>query len=70
MYGHREPRWKADKLYVGTRQAGFSIAQDAQYPSMYRVVRPDGSLSDMLSRIRATDNELVHNIVLALLASP
>jgi hypothetical protein len=31
------------------------IVQDGKYPSMYRLIRPDGGLSDMVNLTRAKD---------------
>jgi hypothetical protein len=50
--------WKGDKLYLGTRQSGYSVMPDKQYPTMWRVRRPDGTLSDMVNRARAKDAAL------------
>jgi hypothetical protein len=48
-------QWKGDRLYVGPRFSGYSIVPDGHYPQMWRVRRPDGSLSDMATRSRAKD---------------
>jgi hypothetical protein len=50
--------WKGDKLYLGTRQSGYSVMPDKQYPTMWRVRRRDGTLSDMVNRARAKDAAL------------
>ena len=34
---------------------GFAIVPDAKWPGMYRIRRPDGSLSDMVNLTRAKD---------------
>ena len=47
--------WKCDRLYFGNRLSGYSVVQDEIYPAMWRVRRPDGSLSDLVSRTRAKD---------------
>jgi len=48
--------WKGDKLYYLGRRSDYSIVQDEKYPQMmWRVRRPDGSLSDMANRTRAKD---------------
>jgi hypothetical protein len=50
MIGRANLSWKGDRLYVGTRLSGYSVVPDEQYPSMWRIRRPDGSSSDMVSR--------------------
>src|SRR5262249_19928964 len=48
--------WKGDKLYYLGRRSDYSIVQDEKYPQMmWRVRRPDGSVSDMANRTRAKD---------------
>jgi hypothetical protein len=34
---------------------GYAIVPDAKWPGMYRIRRPDGSLTDLLSLTRARD---------------
>ncbi|PWT86435.1 MAG: hypothetical protein C5B58_01405 [Acidobacteria bacterium] len=46
--------WRDSKLYFGKRVVGEIVA-DKTHPNMWRVVRPDGSLSDMVNRTRAND---------------
>jgi len=46
--------WRGPKLYFGNRVVG-EIVPDEKYPGMWRIVRPDGSLSDMVNRARAKD---------------
>ena len=46
--------WRGPKLYLGNRVVG-EIVPDEKYPGMWRIVRPDGSLSDMANRTRAKD---------------
>jgi hypothetical protein len=59
MEAHGYPAsWKGDRLYLGTRQSGYSVVQDVHYSSMWRVRRPDGRLSDMVNRTRAKDAAL------------
>jgi hypothetical protein len=55
MIGRTNLSWKGDRLYVGTRLSGYSVVPDEQYPSMWRIRRPDGSSSDMVNRSRAKD---------------
>jgi hypothetical protein len=48
--------WHNDELRLGYRGRKLAeIVQDAKYPMMWRVRKPDGSLSDMLNRTRAKD---------------
>jgi len=51
--------WKGDRLYFGTRSSGYRVIPDAKHPTMWRVRRPDGSLSDMVNRTRAKDAAMV-----------
>jgi len=46
--------WRDSKLYFGKRVVG-EIVPDSKYPAMWRIVRPHGSLSDMVNRTRAKD---------------
>jgi hypothetical protein len=56
MLGYADLFWKDNNLYrLGSKRALLSIAPDAKYPDMWRVVRPDGSLSSMANRTRAKD---------------
>jgi hypothetical protein len=50
----RDLVWRGSKLYFGKRVVG-EIVPDGTYPTMWRIVRPDGSLSDMVNRTRAKD---------------
>jgi hypothetical protein len=34
---------------------GYTIVPDAEWPEMYRVRRPDGTLTDMVNLTRAKD---------------
>ena len=34
---------------------GYTVVPDPEWPKMYRVRRPDGSLTDMVNLIRAGD---------------
>jgi hypothetical protein len=50
-----EMQWKDERLYLGTRSSNYSIVPDEYYPQIWRVRRPNGSLSDMSNRTRAKD---------------
>jgi len=47
-------RWRGSRLYLNGKIIARIIA-DETYPKMWRVVRPDGSLSDMANVTRARD---------------
>ena len=48
--------WKGDALYrKGSTRPLIGIEPDAKFPNMWRVRLLDGSLSDMLSPVRAKD---------------
>jgi hypothetical protein len=49
-----ELTWRGDKLCFGQR-AVVSIVPDDQYPTMWRVQQPDGTISDMVNKMRARD---------------
>src|SRR5215471_11009801 len=54
--GPHDLTWKRDKLYRnGSTRPLISIEPDSKYPDMWRVRLLDGSLSDMVSRVRAKD---------------
>lgn len=50
--------WREDRLTYHGRLSGYSVVQDATYPTMWRVRSPDGTLSDMVNRTRAKDAAL------------
>ena len=51
-------QWKGDRLYLGRKLSGYEVIADERWPGMWRVRRPDGSLSDMVNRSRAKDAAL------------
>jgi hypothetical protein len=52
----RDMTWNGDTLHrKGSSRLLIRIEQDATYPTMWRVRRPDGTLSDMVNRVRAKD---------------
>ena len=55
MIGHRDLIWKGDKLMLGTRNTGVKVIPDQQWPKMYRVEYPPGTVSDMANLSRARD---------------
>jgi hypothetical protein len=51
--------WKGDNLVLNGRKTPLvSIVEDDKYREMWRVRRPDGSLTDMVNRARAKDAAL------------
>lgn len=54
VYGNRHLTWKGHRLCCGNRKL-VEIVQDDRYPTMWRVKRPDGSLTDMVNITRARD---------------
>ena len=56
FYAARELEWKGNRLIVGGRNdPSAGIVPDDHWPGMWRVKRPDGSLTDMVNRSRARD---------------
>jgi len=57
MYGWRDVTWDGDNLHFGTAKGRqlLRVVPDKKYPDMWRVERPDGSLTDMVNRSRAKD---------------
>lgn len=55
MGAQEKATWKGDRLYFGNRLSGYAVVPDERYPNMWRVRRPDGSLSDMVNLTRAKD---------------
>jgi hypothetical protein len=49
--------WSYNKLYRhgSHHRALIQIERDSKYPDMWRVVRPDGSLTDIVNMTRAKD---------------
>jgi hypothetical protein len=63
MYGRRELSWQLSggewSLHChGQREPVLRVIQDAVYPGMWRVERPDGSLSDMANLSWARDGAI------------
>jgi hypothetical protein len=58
VYAARELEWMGDRLVVrggGRHSPVATIIPDGQWPGMWRVKRPDGTVSDMVNRARARD---------------
>ena len=53
--GSRELSWNGDQLFHGRRKL-IRIVEDEKYPGvMWRVKKPDGTLTYMMNRTRAKD---------------
>jgi hypothetical protein len=55
VYAARELEWRGNRLVVqggGSRSPMTEIVPDAQWTDMWRVKRPNGSLTDMVNRSR------------------
>jgi hypothetical protein len=57
MYGWRDVVWDGDVLRLGGPKGRklLRIVPDQKYPEMWRVERPDGSLTDMANRTWAKE---------------
>ena len=58
MYDTKDVAWKGNRLMplVGGRKApSVDIIADARWPGMWRVKRPDGTMTDMANHTRARD---------------
>ena len=53
-YARTELSWKGNDLCLGRHRVA-GIVPDGRWPAMWRVCRPDGSLSDMVNLTRAKD---------------
>jgi len=54
---HRDAAWRGDRLFVRDRLVA-KIVPDQQWPGMWRVLLPNGCLSDIVNRSRAKDATL------------
>jgi len=59
-------KWCGDELHLWSGAPLLRIVKDAHFPSMWRVVLPDGRISDMANKTRAKD--AAEHIALDLLA--
>ena len=58
FYAAKELEWKGTRLIVqggGRNAPSAEIVPDGQWPDMWRVKRPDGSVTDMVNLSRARD---------------
>jgi hypothetical protein len=56
IYSNFDLEWRGDALCrVGSRTPIVTIVPDDRHPGMWRVQRPDGTLSDMVNRTWARD---------------
>lgn len=51
---HRDAQWRGDNLMLYRRKIA-SVVPDRHWPGMWRVLLPNGYLSDMANRTRAKD---------------
>lgn len=66
LYASKELVWDHWRLRLGPRgRVLATVVQDSKYPSMYRVLLPDGTLTDMVNFTRARD-AAKHNALSAL----
>jgi hypothetical protein len=54
VYSNQLLTWRGNLLHLGRCKLA-EIVQDDRYPTMWRVRRADGTLSDMLNLTRARD---------------
>ena len=64
MYASDELAWDGDDLRLGRGRKLVSIVQDEKYPQMWRVRRPDGTLTDMVNRTRAKDAAIAYGLAI------
>jgi hypothetical protein len=56
MWSNRELNWKGEQLYRdGSSKPVLSIEPDLVHSGVWRVKRPDSSLTDMVNKTRARD---------------
>jgi hypothetical protein len=68
VYANEDLEWRGNRLTTrdgGRRAPSVEIIPDTDWPRMYRIKLPDGSLTDMLNRARARD--AARSILLAVL---
>lgn len=68
VYANEDLEWRGNRLTArdgGRRAPSVEIVADTDWPRMYRIKLPDGSLTDMLNRARARD--AARSILLAIL---
>ncbi|HEX3523224.1 MAG TPA: hypothetical protein VHT52_14185 [Stellaceae bacterium] len=59
MIETKDLKWQGDELYYAHRKLNVCVVPDETYPGvMWRVRRPDGTVTDMVSRTRARDAAL------------
>jgi hypothetical protein len=56
IWGRGELKWRGDRLFPdGGGDHLAEIVKDSKYPHMWRIRKPDGTLSDMVNLSRAKD---------------
>jgi hypothetical protein len=59
MIETKDLKWQGDELYLSRRKLNVAVIPDEKYPGvMWRVRRPDGTVTDMVNRTRARDAAL------------
>jgi hypothetical protein len=59
MLGRGDMHWKGLSLYLGTKKQDVTVLPDPLYPKMFRLRRPDGSMSDLANLARIKDAAMV-----------
>lgn len=59
MLGRGDMHWKGLSLYLGTKKQDIAILPDPHFPEMFRLRRPDGSVSDLANLSRIKDAAMV-----------
>lgn len=68
MASYRSLKWRGLKLLGPHKRLMVEIVADGEWPGLFRVLRPDGGLSDMVNLSRAKDAALT--LALAQLNAP
>jgi hypothetical protein len=65
MYGRSNLAWDGLTLRLGTKQGRklIEIVPDPDWPKMFRIQRPDGTLTDMVNLTRAKDAAISHALM-------
>jgi len=68
QYQYKDFSWKGQKLYLGSKLMPVKLMQDEKWPQMWRVLHPNGTISDMVNLTRAKDAAV--SVALAVLNKP
>lgn len=58
MYDIKDLAWRGNRLIVlsgGKKSPSAEIIPDTRWPNMWRIRRPDGTVTDMVNKARARD---------------